>query len=125
VKLWLALRPTPEKSMPSMRNPTDGFGAPCHCSSSPMPRSWKKRGRDVPADQLRLGTRPMTSWKCCTPAAASVRESSTVALAGRLRKSRSRKSAVITTSSSESSPGESPARAGKVTSKSESAPMAR
>ena len=51
-----------------------------------MPRIWKKRGREVPADQLRLGTSPSTSWKCCTPAISSVCASSTVALAGRLRR---------------------------------------
>ena len=31
--------PTPEKSMSSIRKPTEGFGAPWYCSTSPMPRS--------------------------------------------------------------------------------------
>ena len=33
--------PTPEKSMPSTRKPTELLGAPCHWSVSPMPRNWK------------------------------------------------------------------------------------
>ena len=33
--------PTPEKSMPSIRKPTELLGAPCHWSVSPMPRNWK------------------------------------------------------------------------------------
>ena len=33
--------PMPLKSMSSIRKPTDGFGAPWYCSSSPAPRIWK------------------------------------------------------------------------------------
>ena len=117
--------PMPEKSMPSMRNPTDGFGAPCHCDSSPIPRNWKKRGREVPADQLRLGTRPSTSWKCCTPAISSVRESSTVALAGRSLRFRSRSSAVTRISSSDESSATAANETKRVTNKNGIAHAAR
>src|ERR1700681_2080927 len=75
--------PTPEKSMSSIRKPTEGLGAPWYCSTSPMPRSWKKRGRDVPPAQLRSGTRPSTSSKCWTPAPRSVPSPET---AGRAKK---------------------------------------
>ena len=34
----MAGMPMPEKSMSSIRNPTEAFGAPWNCSSSPMPR---------------------------------------------------------------------------------------
>src|SRR6202142_2643543 len=85
--------------MPSIRKPTDGFGAPWYCSTSPTPRSWKKRGLEVPDAQLRAGTRASTSSKCCTPAAFSVPASSTVTLCGSSDIGMARSVAVTTTSS--------------------------
>ena len=67
-----------------------------------MPRSWKKRGRDVPPAQFRFGTRPSTSAKCCSPAARSVAESSTVVLTGTRLAGSGRSDAVTTISSSPS-----------------------
>src|ERR1700738_4047962 len=92
--------PTPEKSMSSIKKPTEGLGAPWYCSTSPMPRSWKKRGRDVPPAQLRSGTRPSTSSTCWTPAPRSVPWSSTVTLCGRSATLPARRPAVTTISSS-------------------------
>src|ERR1700730_6415454 len=92
--------PTPEKSMSSIKKPTEGLGAPWYCSTSPMPRSWKKRGRDVPPAQLRSGTRPSTSSKCWTPAPRSVPWSITVTLCGSSATLPARRPAVTTISSS-------------------------
>jgi hypothetical protein len=100
--------PTPLKSMSSMRNPTDGLGAPWYCSSSPTPRNWKNRGRDVPPDQFRFGTSPSTSCRCCRPADWSTSPSSTVVLAGNSLAGAGRSDAVTTISSSGSS-GQGPA----------------
>src|ERR1700680_1164156 len=94
--------PTPEKSMSSIRKPTDGLGAPWYCSTSPMPRSWKKRGREVPAAQLRSGIRPSTSSKCWTPAPRSVSRPITVTLCGSSATLVDRRPAVTTISSRES-----------------------
>ncbi len=98
--------PTPLRSMSSIRNPTDGLGAPWYCSSSPMPRIWKKRGREVPPDQFRFGTRPSTSAKCWRPAASSVVAGSTVMLAG-ISSSVCRRNEAVTTTSSSSAPAAS------------------
>jgi hypothetical protein len=68
--------------MSSIRKPTEGLGAPWYCSTSPMPRSWKKRGSEVPAAQFKSGISPSTSSKCWTPAVRSVSASSTVTLCG-------------------------------------------
>src|ERR1700730_4421688 len=95
--------PTPEKSMSSIKKPTEGLGAPWYCSTSPMPRSWKKRGRDVPPAQLRSGTRPSTSSTCWTPAPRSVPWSITVTLCGSSATLPARRPAVTTISSSVSS----------------------
>ncbi len=92
--------PTPLKSMSSIRKPTDGLGAPWYCSSSPTPRSWKYRGRDVPPDQFRFGTSPSTSCRCCRPADWSTSASSTVVLAGNSLAGAGRSDAVTTISSS-------------------------
>src|SRR5712664_2808848 len=68
-----------------------------------MPRSWKKRGREVPAAQLRSGIKPSTSSKCWTPAARSVSRSMTVTLCGSSATLVERRPAVTTISSSVSS----------------------
>ena len=64
--------PSPLKSMSSIRKPTEGFGAPWYCCSSPMPRIWKYRGSEVSPAQLRFGTSAKTSSKFCCPASCSV-----------------------------------------------------
>ncbi len=108
--------PTPLKSMSSIRNPTDGFGAPWYCSSSPTPRSWKYRGLDVPPDQLTFGTRASTSCRCCRPADWSTPASSTVVLAGNSTAGAGRNEAVTTISSRGSSGRDSLASPGKIAS---------
>ena len=93
----------PEKSMSSIRKPTEGFGAPSYCSSSPMPRIWKYRGREVPPANPRFGTSASTSPKWDSPARPNARASSTVTLAARSCKGVSTSVAVTTTSSSSAS----------------------
>ena len=73
--------PRPLKSMPSTRKPTEGLGAPSYCSSSPMPRTWKYRGRELAPAKFRFGTWAMASAKCWAPGACRVAWSRTTALA--------------------------------------------
>ena len=74
--------PTPEKSMIVDQKPTDGFGAPWYCSTSPMPRSWKSGVAKCRRPDIRSGIKASTSSKCWTPAYRSVSSSSTVTLCG-------------------------------------------
>src|SRR5210317_1600354 len=95
----VATVPIPLKSISSIRNPTDGFGAPSYCSSSPMPRIWKYRARWPSPDQLRFGTVFTSSSKCCCAASRMKSPLRTVTLVAISCAGRSRKSAVTTISS--------------------------
>src|SRR4051794_11289903 len=80
-----------------------------------MPRIWKKRGRDVPPAQNKLGTWFRTSSKCCWPESRNVWSSSTVTLEATSVSAWGRNVAVTTTSSRESTEVESAAVADAAT----------